>query len=98
TQASFLIQKGELVAFEASLAGLVRRPPFDPAIALIIAAAVDEIIKAEQGRGSIPRSARSQLAPKAQALQDVIDRTFALMAGISPSEHAALRQRLAKML
>jgi hypothetical protein len=98
TQASPLIRKGELAAVETCLARLVDRPPFDLTIAFIIAAVVDEIIKAEHERGTIPRSARCQLAPKAQAWQDLIDRTFALMAGITAAEHAALRERLAKML
>lgn len=98
TQACLLIRGGELPAVETCLTGLVGQPPFDPTITFIIAAIVDEIIKAEQERGPIPRSARSQLASKGQAWQDLINRTLALMAGISVAEHEALKERLTRML
>jgi len=89
------IEKDDFEAAESYIARLIMQPPFDPAI---IATVVDRIIGAERDRGLISRAARSQLAAKSQAWQDVIDRMFALMAGISPTEHAALRERLATML
>jgi len=83
---------------ERYIASLVDQPPFDPAIASIIVLIVDRIIEAEHRRGAITRSARSQLASEAQDWQDVIDRSLALMAGISRDEHQALKSRLAAML
>ena len=93
-----LIEVDDLNATECYIAGLVGQPPFDRAIAAIIAAIVDRIIKALHERGPIDRRARSRLPPAAQGWQDVIDRSFALMAGISRTEHDALRARLTDML
>jgi hypothetical protein len=92
------IEKGDFEAVERHIAGLIIRPPFDRAIASIIGTIVDRIIEAERERGPISRAARSALAPTSQAWQDVIDRTFGLMAGLSSPEHEALKERLAKML
>jgi len=72
--------------------------PFDRAIASIIGTIVDRIIQVEPERGPISRIARSKLAPKSQAWQDVIDRSFAMMAGIDRKEHKAFRERLAALV
>lgn len=92
------MEKGDLGAVETHLGRLTAQAPFEPAIASIIASIVDRIIEAEHQRGPISRAARSELAPQAQAWQDVIDRTFSLMAGISAAEHEAFTARLSKML
>jgi hypothetical protein len=97
-QAEKVIAIGDYQAVESYIGSLIAQPPFDPAIASIIAAIVDEIIREERVRGPIPRAARSRLAPKSQDWQDIIDRSLAKMAGISQGEHQALRARLSAML
>lgn len=72
--------------------------PFSLAIQKTIIAAVDRIIAIEESRGDISRTARSALDPEAQPYQDLIDRLFYAMAGLSELEAAGLESRLAGML
>lgn len=77
---------------------LLNDPPFDPLIADVIVAAVDRITAIEKRRGEIPRTARSALDPAAQPFQDLIDRLFFKLAGLTDGEAAGLEARLARML
>ena len=52
----------------------------------------------EAARGEIARAERSKLAPEAQPLQDLIDRLFYAMAGLSDIEAGRLEARLSQML
>jgi hypothetical protein len=72
--------------------------PFSLAIHAVIIEAVNRIISIEERRGEIPRTARSTLAPEAKPYQDLIDRIFYALAGLSASEAAGLEERLAQML
>jgi hypothetical protein len=72
--------------------------PFSPAARAVIIEAANRIIAIEERRGDIPRAARSTLAPAAKPYQDLIDRIFYAMAGLSASEAAILEERLAQML
>jgi hypothetical protein len=72
--------------------------PFSLAIRTIIIEAVNRIIAIEERRGEIPRSARSALAPEAQPYQDLVDKLFYKMAGLTAEEAIALEERLEKML
>jgi type I restriction-modification system DNA methylase subunit len=72
--------------------------PFSPAVRTVIIEAANRIIAIEERRGDISRAARSALAPEAQPYQDLIDRIFYAMAGLSASEAAGLEERLAQML
>jgi adenine-specific DNA-methyltransferase len=71
---------------------------FSRTIYNIIIEAVDRINQIEITRGNIPRAARSSLAPAAQFYQDLIDRLFYAMAGLTDTESDALEERLAEML
>jgi hypothetical protein len=97
-EAQAAIDKADFEAAELCIAELIIQPPFDRAIASIIAAIVDRIIDSERTRGEISRSARSKLARESQHWQDLIDRTLARMAGITEEEHAGLKDRLETML
>jgi hypothetical protein len=77
---------------------LLAEPPFSPAIRQVIIAAVQQIMKFEADRGEIARTERSALATAAQPYQDLIDRLFFGMAGLSDEEVKALEVRYAKML
>jgi hypothetical protein len=72
--------------------------PFSPAVRTVIIEAANRIIAIEERRGDIARAVRSALAPEAQPYQDLIDRIFCAMAGLSASEAAGLEERLAQML
>jgi len=61
-------------------------------------AAVDRITAIEESRGDISRSSRSALDPQAQPFQDLIDRLFYAMAGLTNHEVEGLEKRLATML
>lgn len=80
------------------LAPGLAHPPFSPAVRETTIEAVRKIIAIESARGDIPRSARSALDPKAQAYQDLIDRLFYAMAGLTEAEANALEERLSRML
>lgn len=72
--------------------------PFSPAARTVIVEAANRIIAIEERRGQISRAARSALAPAAKPYQDLIDRIFYAIAGLSESEAAGLEERLAQML
>ena len=93
-----LIQSEDIDSLEAHLVELIdEASPYDAAIPSIIAAIVERIIASERARGEISRSARSKVV-RSQNWQDLIDRTFARMAGISEEERKGLRDRLNAML
>ncbi len=72
--------------------------PFSPAVRAVIIEAVNRIIAIEENRGEISRASRSALAVAAQPYQDLIDKLFFAMAGLTNAEAAALEERLATML
>ncbi|HWE95247.1 MAG TPA: Eco57I restriction-modification methylase domain-containing protein [Tepidisphaeraceae bacterium] len=82
----------------AALAAGLSNPPFSLAVRETIIEAVGKIIAIESARGEISRSDRSALAPAAQPYQDLIDRLFYAMAGMTDAEARSLEQRLAQML
>ena len=63
-----------------------------------MAATVQRIIDIESTRGEIARTDRSALDPKAQPLQDLLDRMLYRMAGLTDEEAGGLEERLARML
>jgi hypothetical protein len=63
----------------------------------VVVAAVDQIVKAETDRGEMSRSDRSALSAGAQPYQDFLDAVFFRLAGLTPAEEAALRQRYEEM-
>ncbi|MGH9824363.1 MAG: hypothetical protein ACREDR_14050 [Blastocatellia bacterium] len=72
--------------------------PFSRSVLDIVVAAVEKITEIEKGRGDIPKSERSHLAPESQVHQDLIDRLLFRMAGLSEGEGRGLETRLAEML
>lgn len=77
---------------------LLAEPPFPDVIAELIKWLIEQIERIERGRGKIARAERSRLAEEAQPYQDLIDRLFYAMAGLTDAEAAALESRLASML
>jgi hypothetical protein len=73
-------------------------PPFGDATRAVIIDAVSHIIATESERGTIARVERSALDPAAQPYQNLIDRVFYAMAGLTPEESAGLERRLGEML
>lgn len=84
-------------AFDALRPGLAN-PPFSPAVRDTIVNLVNRIIEAERARGQISRAERSALSPEAQPYQDLIDRLFYAMAGLTDDEAKGLEARLSTML
>ena len=84
-------------AFE-TLCPCFREPPFGLAVRTVIVEAVKIISRIECERGEIARVERSALDPAAQPYQDLIDRLFYAMAGLTPEESAGLEERLRTML
>lgn len=82
----------------ARLRPALASPPFPRGVRDVIVELVRRIERIEQQRGEITRSARSGLDPRAQPLQDLLDRIFYAMAGLTDGEAAALEVRLARML
>jgi len=76
----------------------VEEPPFSAAVRDTIVALVHQIIRLEQARGEISRAERSALCHKAQPYQNLIDRLFYTMAGLTDEEVKGLEERLVKML
>ncbi len=72
--------------------------PFSSVIQSVIIEATNRIIEIETRRGEILRAARSRLAPEAQVFQDLIDKLFYQMAGLTDDESTALEERLGRML
>ena len=73
-------------------------PPFSSVIQSVIIETTNRIFEIETGRGEIPRAARSSLSPDAQVYQDLIDKLFYQMAGLTDDESTALEERLSHML
>ena len=72
--------------------------PFVPAIRDVVVEAAKLIVKIEMERGTISRTDRSALSEKAQPYQDLIDKLFYRMAGVTYAEAAGLEARLSTML
>lgn len=77
---------------------ILEKHPYSIVIQNVISEASKKIIEIEVERGDIPRAARSALDPKAQPYQDLIDRLFYVMAGLSEAESSAIEDRLSRML
>jgi len=77
---------------------MLAKHPYSVVVENVISQAAKKIIALEVERGDIPRSARSALDPKAQPYQDLIDRLFYIMAGLTESEASAIESRLSRML
>jgi hypothetical protein len=73
-------------------------PPFPRAVLNVIVDAVQRTVAIEQSRGDISRADRSALAPDARPYQDLIDKLFFRMAGLSDTEEKGLEDRLSRML
>ena len=74
------------------------KPPFSPAAREVIVETAERITSIEKARGEIARAERSALDPEAQPYQDLIDRLFYAMAGLTEDESKGLEERLARML
>lgn len=84
-------------AFESLREGFCM-PPFGTTVRDTLVCLVLRIMKIEKARGEIARAERSALAPEAQPYQDLIDRLFYAMAGLTEDELEGLEGRLARML
>jgi hypothetical protein len=73
-------------------------PPFGGVVRLTLIALAEQIVASEARRGPITRRQRANLSAEAQPLQDFIDRTLFVLAGITDDEAARLAQRLEQML
>jgi hypothetical protein len=89
---------GDLDAVLQTLQPDLQEPPFSPAVRNTIVALADHIVQAERSRGEISRAERSALSSEAQPYQDLIDRLFYVMAGLTDDEAKSLEERLSKML
>jgi hypothetical protein len=76
----------------------IKEPPFSLAVRDTVILLVNHIIEAERLRGEISRSERSALCPQSQPYQNLIDRLFYAMAGLTDDEAKGLEDRLSKML
>lgn len=92
------LASGDMEKVFALLQPALNDAPFSPAVRTVIIEAANRIIDIEERRGEISRAARSTLTPAAKPYQDLIDRIFYAMAGLSASEAAGLEERLAQML
>lgn len=95
---SAAIAGSDLDAVVRILQPLLQDPPFSPAVQDTIVAVVNRIIDAERARAQISRAERSALSPEAQPYQDLIDRLFYAMAGLTDDEAKGLEARLSTML
>jgi len=92
------LTRGDLgVAFEM-LEPMTTRHPYSVVLSNLIGEAARKIIQIENERKGISRSARSALDPKAQPYQDLIDKLFYKLAGLTEIESAAIEERLLHML
>ena len=92
------VQSGDMPQAFETLRPLLDQVPFSPAIRDVIVALVNRICAIETVRGEIARSERSHLDPAAQPCQDLIDRLFYAMAGLTEDEARGLEERLSHML
>jgi hypothetical protein len=93
-----LLADGRLDELFPLIEPLMVRPPFPSSLMTCIERLVEKITQIEAGRGVIARRDRSLLDPLAQCYQDVLDRLFYRLAGLSDEEAAGLESRLARML
>jgi hypothetical protein len=77
---------------------LLAKPPFPSVVMDCMVHLVERISDIEGKRGDIARAKRSALDPKAQPLQDLLDKMLYRMAGLTDDEAAGLEERLVKML
>ncbi len=89
---------GDVEAAYGVIGELLASAPFPATVMRAMQAVVERIIAIEQTRGEIARTERSALDPKAQPLQDLLDRILYRMAGLTEAEARGLEARLAKML
>lgn len=75
-----------------------KKVPFDINLLKIIEASVCKIIDAEDERGEIARSERSNLSRKSQPYQEFLDILFFNMAGLNNTEILTIEDSLEKML
>lgn len=92
------ISEADLDTVFDQLHPLLYAAPFPEVVSSVIIDCVKRICAIEHERGEITRTARSALDPAAQPYQDLIDRLFFAMAGLTPEESAGLERRLAEML
>lgn len=98
TEIEALLRRGQVEEAYNLIAPHLQTAPFRLVIRGAIVGAVKRIISVERNRGEISRTARSALAPAAQPYQDLIDRLFYAMAGLTTDEAAGLEARLEHML
>jgi len=92
------LKRGDVDQALSALANGLRSAPFSAAVCDTIVEAVNRIISIERARGTIARSERSALDRAAQPYQDLIDRLFYAMAGLTDDDIQGLEDRLARML
>ncbi len=92
------LENGNIEEVLNLLSPSLENPPFSLVIQSVIIEAVNRIIEIETRRGEISRSARSSLASEAQIYQDLIDKLFYKMAGLTDTEAEGLEERLSQML
>lgn len=80
------------------LAPALLNAPFGLSVRDVIVAATNEIVAIEAARGVISRRDRSALDPKGQKYQDLIDKLFYRIAGMTDAEASGMESRLAKMI
>lgn len=97
-QAFAALAAGDIERVFDSLKPLLIASPFSLAVCAVIVEAVDRITAIEANRGVISRAARAALHPDAQPYQDLIDKLFYALAGLTDAESVALEERLARML
>ncbi|MCH8316443.1 MAG: hypothetical protein IIA64_10755 [Planctomycetes bacterium] len=91
-------RRGELNRCFEILEPGMKELPFSPAVRDFIIELVKRIMQIEKGRGNIARAERSRLDSEAQPYQDLIDRLFYAMAGLTDEEARGLEDRLSRML
>lgn len=91
-------RRGELNRCFEILEPGMKEPPFSPAVRDFIIELVKRIMQIEKARGNIARAERSRLDSEAQPYQDLIDRLFYAMAGLTDEEASGLEDRLSRML
>jgi hypothetical protein len=87
-----------LATVERDLFDWISKDPEDHRIAGAIVGLVERLIELEATRGNIGRAERSSLSAGAQPFQELIDRAFYALAGLTTSEAVDLEKRLSSML
>ncbi len=91
-------RRGELDRCFEILEPAMEDPPFGLAVRDFIVELTKRIIQIEKARGEIARTERSHLHPDAQPYQDLIDRIFYRLFGLSDGDAEGLEERLQHML